>query len=64
MIYENHCEGVENALRKKSLYELFELGFVSFDKNLAMLEKHADDVQEVANLLCEDQWNLIRMTID
>jgi hypothetical protein len=54
MIYEGQAEGVGNAARKKSLNELFELGFINFDKNLAMLEKYEDNVQEVANLLCED----------
>ena len=44
MIYESQCEGVENGMRKKSLHELFELGFVNFEKNIAMLEKANDNV--------------------
>lgn len=38
---------------KQSLIDLFELGFVNFEVNKALLSKYDNDTQKVANLLCE-----------
>lgn len=38
---------------KKSLKELFEMGFTNFEVNSSMLAKYNNDVSHVSNLLCE-----------
>jgi len=52
-VYDNKCEEVKDNATRKALTDLFELGFVSFDVNKAMLSKYNNDVQVVAGFLCE-----------
>jgi len=52
-IYNKKCEDVKAIVTKHCLSELFDLGFVNFEVNKAMLEKYSNDIQVVANHLCE-----------
>merc|ERR1711865_7922 len=53
-IYNNKIgESEVSEPTKQNLVDLFELGFVNFEVNKALLSKYDNDTQKVANLLCE-----------
>lgn len=52
-IYTNKVAEVEDKVARQALNDLFDLGFVNFDVNKAMLIKYKNDTQVVAGYLCE-----------
>jgi len=53
-LYNNKIEAAEmDEAMKQNLRNLFELGFVNFEVNKALLEKFKNDIQKVCNVLCE-----------
>lgn len=52
-VYEEKAANVKDAAVKTNLKILFDLGFVNFEVNTAMLNKYKNNVEAVAATLCE-----------
>jgi len=52
-IYNNKAADIGEEVTRKALADLFDLGFVNFEVNKAMLVKYNNDTQVVAGYLCE-----------
>jgi hypothetical protein len=52
-IYNNKASEIKEQVTRKALADLFDLGFVNFEVNKAMLIKYNNDTQVVAGYLCE-----------